>query len=97
MSTALPINEVGSAESTIREQYANRLTKGKHVVVLNNFDTPISVTIEFVAVKVFKEGEVATVIDVQRELNLGIDIGQMVYKKPTIAKNTSDETNNLKR
>lgn len=65
MTTALPINEVGSAESTIREQYANRFTKGKHVVVLNNFDTPISVTIEFVAVRVFKEGEVATVIGIQ--------------------------------
>ncbi|MCR1904237.1 ParM/StbA family protein [Lactobacillus taiwanensis] len=62
MTTALPISEIGFGNSDHREEFANRFTNKKHIIIFNNFDNPISVTLSFKAVKVFKEGEVATAI-----------------------------------
>ncbi len=62
MTTALPITEIGFGSSDTRDKFAQRFTAKKHIVILNTFDNPISVTISFKAVSVFKEGEVATAI-----------------------------------
>ena len=65
MATALPINEIGFGDSDHREEFANKFMNKKHIVIFNNFDTPISVTLNFKVVKVFKEGEVATAIAIK--------------------------------
>lgn len=62
MTTALPITEIGFGSTDTRDEFAKRFTAKKHIVIFNNFDNPISVTLSFKAVNVFKEGEVATAI-----------------------------------
>lgn len=65
MTTALPISEIGFGESKKREEYASLFLGSKHIVILNNFDTPISVTIQFSNVRIYKEGEVATALAIK--------------------------------
>ncbi|WP_298491128.1 ParM/StbA family protein [uncultured Lactobacillus sp.] len=65
MASALPINEIGFGDTDRRTEYAQRFTSKNHIVIFNNFDNPISVTISFKDVKIFKEGEVATGIAIK--------------------------------
>ena len=68
MTTALPISEIGinlAGQPNVREEYAQKFLSKNHIVILKNFDYDISVNIEFKAVKVFKEGEIATVVAIK--------------------------------
>ena len=68
MATALPISEIGmniEGRPNVRDTYAQSYLNKNHIVILKNFDYDISVTINFKAVKVFKEGEIATVIAIK--------------------------------
>ncbi len=66
MATALPINEFGRNAAAKRESYTKKFTGKKHIVILNNFADPISVTISFKDVQIFKEGEIATAIAIKK-------------------------------
>ncbi|WP_270643145.1 ParM/StbA family protein [Limosilactobacillus mucosae] len=57
MITALPIDEY--KQPGVKEQYANRFLKHEHVVIINNFSHPITITISFSKVNVQPEGVIA--------------------------------------
>lgn len=58
MANNLPIREIAN-DPSVRNYYENLFTSKNHIVIFKNFDNDISVTINFKAVNVYKEGEVA--------------------------------------
>lgn len=62
MSAALPINQAIKNGEDIRADYANKFQDKDFVVLINNFDKPINVTIHFPAAEIYKEGEVAIAV-----------------------------------
>lgn len=61
MTTALPIQDIGSDGLTAGEAlaYINKFTSHKHAVIVHGFTDPITVTITFEKVVVLREGEIA--------------------------------------
>ena len=57
MATALPIAEYTNEQS--RNLFILRFTDAKHVVIINNFENPISINIQFNKVDVQPEGAIA--------------------------------------
>ncbi len=68
MTTNLPIDEIEN-EPSVRDFYKGMFLNNNHIVVFRNFDYKISVTINFKAVDVFKEGEVAAVVAINNATN----------------------------
>lgn len=85
MTTNLPIDEIEN-EPSVRDFYKGMFLNNNHIVVFRNFDYKISVTINFKAVDVFKEGEVAAVVAINNATNdLKKYITDYTHKKyPTI-------------
>lgn len=65
MATSLPITEIVQENQDVRTDYGNRFNGKSFVVLLNTFDQPINVTINFAAADVWKEGEVAIAVAVK--------------------------------
>lgn len=68
MATDLPIDEIKN--HNVREAYVSRFRDNKHVVVINNFDNPITVSVTFKNISLQPEGvigEKGLILSAERE------------------------------